>query len=59
MQLTNKPERSKIVWFNILTTIGGVLALPQIMEFGIKPELLLLGQGIVNVILRSFFNKAK
>ena len=57
VSMTNEPLTSKINWFNIITMVGAIFALPQLQEFGIKPEYIIFGQGIITVILRTFFNK--
>lgn len=59
MELTNKPHRSKMNAFNILSVIGALLVLPEVQNLGIKPEYVMAATGIINVILRTFFNGKK
>lgn len=59
MELTNKPHKSKINAFNIVSTVIAIFALPQLESVGITPQIAMLVTGIGNVILRTFFNGKK
>jgi len=57
VSMTNKPLTSKINWFNIITMLAAIFAMPQMQEMGMKPEHIIFIQGVLTVILRTFFNK--
>ena len=55
--MTNTPLKSKINAVQVISILLGLFAMPEMLEMGIKPEYLIFGQGILTLILRTFFNQ--